>query len=260
VTLISGTSAECLTHVLHNNPYEEVKAFTADFVGINRGTVRRWYTGTVPKGMVMLKVRVMLDMVDYDVEEYQSLPQLNKQLAQLIAFDVLSADDVMSYLKYTDDHAVHRIVLQGNDVMPDRRFQLQELLDDRDYQQAFIEAKAKAVEKIERYKAEMQRLARKAQSREDEVPPAPQPPAAAPAPTPPPMPAPATDVPTSAPSPPGDDLAHALVHAIRLTKSLVQAMGCSASSEDLRSKLQFALEVDDIDAVLAALQSVRIKG
>lgn len=100
-----------------------------EFTGAKPATVARWLNSeSPPVGEYLLKLRVFLSMIGFAPADYASLPMLGKQLAEAIALNAVTADEVQTELGYTEKTAILSIVLRGRSMLPDKAFRLEELL------------------------------------------------------------------------------------------------------------------------------------
>jgi hypothetical protein len=107
---MKGTTLECfgdLMKRLHALPdfYEKRKQL-AELLGVGDSTIQRWTTGVVaPLGMSLISLRCHLDFLGYNVEEFSALTPEMQEASKLLAFRVISLDDMTKLLEfgeYTD--------------------------------------------------------------------------------------------------------------------------------------------------------------
>lgn len=124
-----GTTEECLRDLFKRFPWGQLQALLAEFVQVEKATVRRWRSEeNTPKGDALLRVRVFLDLLGYQVAEFQELPDVVRQFARLIAFDILSVKDAKSELDYRREKGVYDVVLRGAGLFPHREYRLSALV------------------------------------------------------------------------------------------------------------------------------------
>lgn len=117
----------------------------AEFCRVTQGTSLSWLEGApLPKGDNLIRLQHFLINRGFPVGEMDDLPAPAYKLGQLIAFDVVSVDDVVRILRYTNTTAVYKVV-QGAGLVSDRFELLERLVDDHseEVQQKIADFKAR---------------------------------------------------------------------------------------------------------------------
>lgn len=74
-----------------------------EFCGVTLGTVQRWVDeeGFIPKGESLIKLMCYLDLHGYRIIEFERMPKVLRNLAELIGFSLISAEEAASHTGYT---------------------------------------------------------------------------------------------------------------------------------------------------------------
>lgn len=134
-----GDTFQCLGDLL--NKEVAPRALVAEFCRVELETVARWEQGVkvrdvhpdmaqFPKGETLLRLRCFLDWLGYKVSDHLNLPLPTQRLNQLIAFDVLTADQTRAELGYTRLKSLFDVLLRGNSLQADRVFKLSQMTSD----------------------------------------------------------------------------------------------------------------------------------
>ena len=187
-----STTAECLKDFFQRYEWEAVQPFMADYVGVEKSTVRRWYNGKLPVGAEMLKVRVMLVLLGYSVEEFNALALPARQFAQAIALGLISPEDAQEMVGYENLQSLFALLLRAQKPVQYRWHRLERFVSHS--MKELEEAVANFRHKLDELPLEQGFGPVSMQTSSDPVPPAPVPPLA-PAPS-------VTQPPTETPEPP----------------------------------------------------------
>lgn len=104
----------------------------AEFTDTSQATVFEWLRGErFPAGNSLISLQVYMDSLGYEVEELRSLPDLAQTLARLLAFGVLTLEEVAEKLNYQSVKDVQRILLQGKSMHQQRVDMLRRLVEAR---------------------------------------------------------------------------------------------------------------------------------
>lgn len=119
----------------------------ADFTKVTSATVLSWIEqGIHPKGETLIRLQHFMVNRGYPLESLKQVPAPAYKLGQLIAFDVLSVDELVARLGYSNATALYRVV-QGSGLVADRAAVLEGLVDRyKDEVQAQIVAFARTPE------------------------------------------------------------------------------------------------------------------
>jgi len=128
----TASSERCLADFLANGDYLKRRALLVEITPkeTSASTVDAWQQGkTLPRGIDNVKVRVLLDLAGYTVMEFQEIPEVTRQLARLIAFDIYTLDEVREELKYSNPQEVYRVILKGAGLNGDRQDSMKALVE-----------------------------------------------------------------------------------------------------------------------------------
>lgn len=105
--MIKNTALECLRH-LYPRLLEDNKnrKLFKNLVQVNTHTIKRWTDGlNMPLGESWIRLQVALDFMGYSVIEFENLPEPVRNVLRLIAFGVLTQNDVIAELGLSRSHA-----------------------------------------------------------------------------------------------------------------------------------------------------------
>lgn len=131
----TGSTEECLADFFRSYDWPLGKKLLAEFTEVGEQTVRCWRltstapNGNDPLGKQLLKVRVFLDMVGYNVKELDELPDLARRLGKVVAFGILTLDEVREKLDYRNSNEVYGILLRGTGLVVHRQHRMQRLVE-----------------------------------------------------------------------------------------------------------------------------------
>ncbi len=114
----AGTTLECFEDLLGqlqvSKDYHEKRKQLAELVGVEDQTVRRWMTGPgIPVGMSMISLRCYLDFLGYRVQEFLKLSEVLQNSSRLLAFRVMSLDDMAKLTAHENHSDALLAVLRG---------------------------------------------------------------------------------------------------------------------------------------------------
>jgi len=117
----------CLRHYVRENRQQRV-ARLASFTGVTQITVNTWFRETpiTPVGPVMMRLRVYLDVVGYEVLEFTDVPEILRDLIRLGALGVVSFSEIARELGYISSNLY--TMLFGKTGISEERLQLAEAL------------------------------------------------------------------------------------------------------------------------------------
>lgn len=85
-----------------------------DFCEVNSQTASRWMDESIeyplPRGKSLLKLHCFLDFHGYKVIEFERMPKILRNFAELIGYGVLSTNDAYSLLGYYDSQQVYQVI------------------------------------------------------------------------------------------------------------------------------------------------------
>jgi len=123
-----GTTSGCFEHFAHNFPGDASVQLLAEFCKVQGLAVQQWVGGKrFPQGEALIRLQVFLHLAEYRVNELLELPKPLRQLAQVIAVDVLSVEDVRTQLGYHNTQEVYRLLRNGG-LIRDRQNKLERIL------------------------------------------------------------------------------------------------------------------------------------
>ncbi len=87
----------------------------ADFCGVTPETTQKLLDGlgSLPVGEVLIKLLCYLDLHGYRIIEFERLPRVLRNFAELIGFSVLSAEEALKCLGYHQASEIY-VLLRGN--------------------------------------------------------------------------------------------------------------------------------------------------
>lgn len=129
--VFSGTTAECSEHFFANNDWLLARACLSEFIKTDGQTVRQWYTGKqLPVGMGLLRFRVFLDLLGYEVEEFNLLPDVTKDFGRLMAFGYISHAEALKMMGYANDKGLFDIVIRAKSPQKQRVYRIERFVED----------------------------------------------------------------------------------------------------------------------------------
>ncbi len=124
-----GDTGECLAHFRAKFPTDSTRPLLAEFCHVTTDTVGRWFNGrNLPVGEELIRLRIFLALANYRVSELDDLSKSLRELAQVIALDVMTPDEVRQALGYKNIQDVYRVVLRGTGLMADKVRKLARIL------------------------------------------------------------------------------------------------------------------------------------
>lgn len=84
-----------------------------EFLQVGPGTVRKYMNGDVIQGLPLIRLRVFLSLKGYNVLELGVLDPFHLTVVEMVAFDVISLETVMSEIGYTSSSSA-LVFLKGN--------------------------------------------------------------------------------------------------------------------------------------------------
>jgi len=90
-----------------------------EFLHVNEGTVRKYISGGHIQGEPLIRLRVFLSLKGYSVLELKRLPPLQLKLVEMVAFDVITVDDVVKKIGYASASGALRF-LRGDTELGER--------------------------------------------------------------------------------------------------------------------------------------------
>jgi hypothetical protein len=108
---IRGSTSQCLADYLRHFPDRSATELMAEFCDSHYRTALGWLRGEpLPKGLRLVKLRVFLQFVGYNVTDVIYTLNGAEPLSQLVALNLATVDEVRDELAYTKDDAVFRIL------------------------------------------------------------------------------------------------------------------------------------------------------
>lgn len=127
--MIIGDTQACVTDFANRFSTDLTRPVLAEFCKVERSTAGRWLNGhPLPKGEPLVRLRIFLSLVGYQLTELGDLSEDVRNLARIIAFDVVNLDDVREGLDYDNTSEVYRLVLRASGLMPQRVRRLEALV------------------------------------------------------------------------------------------------------------------------------------
>jgi hypothetical protein len=84
-----------------------------EFLHVNEGTVRRYMSGGTIQGEPLIRLRVFLSLKGYKVLELERLDSLQRELVELVSFDVITLDMFVNAMGYNSTSAA-LVLLRGD--------------------------------------------------------------------------------------------------------------------------------------------------
>lgn len=126
-----GSTRECLKQFFLHSDWNLARPCLARFAQVDQQTVRAWRDEeNRPVGMSLLRVRVFLDLLGYQVEEFSNLPDVAKQFGRLVAFDFITLDEARVTLKYVKRDGVFDVLLRGGALQRERIYKMERFVED----------------------------------------------------------------------------------------------------------------------------------
>jgi hypothetical protein len=100
MTRLRGTTDECFAHLAQNIRVKG-KAIIAEFIGVGQPTVNRWCRhGSVGHGESLVRVRCMLELLDYEVTDLMKLDAPVRELTRHLAYQLATFDDIVDIMAF----------------------------------------------------------------------------------------------------------------------------------------------------------------
>lgn len=113
-----GTTLDCFEDFIHRlqsfpDFFEKRKKF-AVILGVEDATIRRWMVGSaVPHGRSLISLRCYLDHLGYQVNELIKLPEVLREASKLIAFRIITLDELTKSAEFGQYPDIVLAVLRG---------------------------------------------------------------------------------------------------------------------------------------------------
>ena len=124
--IFRGHLEECFDHYIETLSFiapkgtrgsPEAKRPLVGFCGVTISTVTRWFNQKIlPIGEILIKLTCFLQLLGYRVIEFERLPQIRRNFAELIGFGLLSGQEACQLLGYKKSNSLY-LVLQGKEGM-----------------------------------------------------------------------------------------------------------------------------------------------
>src|SRR6185312_4720856 len=84
----------------------------ADFCSVSEQTIKNWLSedGTLPTGEFTIKAECFLDLNGYRIIEFERLPKILRNIAELIGFGLLSGESAGERLGYSGAHSLYPVL------------------------------------------------------------------------------------------------------------------------------------------------------
>lgn len=132
---MKGTSLECFEDLMRrlqsSQSFHEKRRILAGVLGVEDSTIRRWMNGSVgPVGLSMIGIRYYLDLLGYQVAELVPLSGVMKDAGRLLAFKVVSYEEMARLTNYTEHPSALLAVLRGTrGISSEREVLFREVVD-----------------------------------------------------------------------------------------------------------------------------------
>jgi len=103
----------------------------AAFCGVKTPSALLWFEEKQPpKGEALIRLRVFLDLFGFTPIELTVLPEITKDLVEMIAFGVYDIGDVIDAMEYPTTSGLYNVLLKGTGLSAERETVLVRLVDD----------------------------------------------------------------------------------------------------------------------------------
>lgn len=138
-----GTTAECLAHFAKRPGCIEVMSKMLPSAHIR--TIERWLKEGIrePVGEYLIRVRVILSELGYEVAEFQALELGIQKACKMFAFDLASIDDLVAEFGYDGSVSgrsqLFKILRDGSGMHPERKQRVEAFIESFDMMIAEVE-------------------------------------------------------------------------------------------------------------------------
>lgn len=99
-----------------------------EFLNVGAHTVRKYMNGDTIQGLPLIKMRVFLTLKGYEILELKKLSPVHLKLVELVAFDVITLDEIVKEIGYATTSGALRLLrgdtlLRGRDQQDKERWE-----------------------------------------------------------------------------------------------------------------------------------------
>ena len=128
--VFSGDTEQCYQHLMSQtfvrNPFPDF----AEFVHCEPERIGyRWLRRFSALGDNLMRLRYLLEALDYDVSELRVLDPVVRDLGRLFAYDIATIQDLAVALGYEGGGQTRKVLMGQRNVSEDRKVQAQEFVD-----------------------------------------------------------------------------------------------------------------------------------
>ncbi len=119
---MQGSTEECFADLTNKISSTRGRTALAGILEVDyAATFCRWITeGLKAKGVNLIRLRIMLELLGYEVLEWRGLPTVLHYIAEDLSYEVQTLDQVRQGLGYKTTKDVLRLLLRGSGMYPDR--------------------------------------------------------------------------------------------------------------------------------------------
>jgi hypothetical protein len=103
----------------------------ADFCGVDRQTVKRWMSYDqdcpLPRGETLFKFMCYLDLHGYKVIEFERMPKVLRNFAELLGYGVVTADQAPELTGYGDKSQVYQVLNERDGISKEKETRMFEI-------------------------------------------------------------------------------------------------------------------------------------
>lgn len=129
--VLKGTTAECLAHFAKRSRC--IEAMSEMLPQVQERTIERWMRGAqLPTGENLLRVRVVLSLLNYEVDEFATLDPMIQKVCKMFVFELALIDDLVTEFGY--DRSVNggdqilRVLRGAGGMRPERRQRVEAII------------------------------------------------------------------------------------------------------------------------------------
>lgn len=102
-----------------------------DFCEVNSQTALKWMDGSIeyplPRGKCLLKLHCFLDFHGYKVIEFERMPKVLRNFAELIGYGVISIDDANQRVGYNDSQQIYQVLWEREGLSKEKEAKMWEI-------------------------------------------------------------------------------------------------------------------------------------
>ncbi len=124
-SVLKDTTERCFDDLVSRISNVEARKVLADLLEISyESTLARWITsGVKAQGITLIRLRVLLSLLGYEVEEWENLSPLLFSVAEGLTYNLMSLEMAREGLGYTENQKVYRQILHNGGMYASREKQ-----------------------------------------------------------------------------------------------------------------------------------------